>query len=336
MPRQGRPLAGQQQGGGKLDLGKLLLEIFGGVSANPDFNKTQDSGEFGPQPLKPGADNFYKPNSIFDKARASEANASFKQQQYADQQDIKNKLELEAGSNPILAQRERLIGGAKNANETALYDEMTHRIGNRTKVLGGINNQNTIDLQRQEGIASILEKLGQEASPENIATYNEMNTPALQETASQNILGNLAKTKGLRSQAEFGNEVATATQPDQLNEAKAKAFLDAGMAAGRVKSLPAMLRNEAAMGDVGPRLKASEALSNQLKTVREGEKVFNIDSRQPMFGVPSKTEQLSNLGSQPQPSNTPATPQQSGVKVIDDNHTMINGVLYRKATAPTF
>lgn len=319
MPRPNRPIPGQQQqqGGGKLDLGKILLSIFGGVEANPDFGKVDDHGEFGPQPLKEGAGDFYKPRSIFDKAAAAEANANFKNQRFEDDQAEQFKI------------REEDRGLANEAKRTPI-------LGDRAKLLGGIANDQTVDVNRKLGIAQILQNLGQEASPENIQVYNEMNTPALQETAKQGILGKLAQTQTGRTQAETQNEIENRTKEDTVNQALAERYRSAGMATRRVGAMDKDFRNEQALSDVRPRLLGAEAARNSIFNVPVGTKTFNIDSGMEMFSNPKPTlmdqmNQLKGTPSNTSPMNQPIGNQQPIQYSPQDYDVVeINGQKYLK------
>jgi hypothetical protein len=329
MPRPNKPGQGYRYGnGGRLDLGDILASIYGGVEINPDFGKMEGSNEFGPAPLKKGAEDFYKPRSIFDRARASEMNAARAASNIDADNDIQRQLNYQQNLNPILK------GRAQDTNNLQL--DYQKALGPITATNQGLMNNQQLNLERAQGIAKILQALGMEATPENIQTYNEMNTPALQETAAQKIKIGLLQALGEKAKTEFANQSFQDTRPDLLNKVKADAFYDAGKSLGQVSQLPLEMKNREITLKESPLWKAAEAQRNQFIPVGKDTSLFDTSSGKLSYdnGIMSKINSLNSLGSSGgstggssggSPSIT-GSPQQ-----LDPNETvMVNGRLYRK------
>ncbi len=328
MPRRKRLQPGQTYGNGiGLDLGGLLAGVFGGVESNPDFGAVEDKGEFGPQPLKQGADQPYKPRSVFDKNEAARRNADFKIENYLADQDVERDLTKQRGLNPILADREDQVGKIRNALELALTRD-------KGPVLA--TNQGLMDeVAVKKSVKDALIQMGiLDTSDATVNQINEMNIPTQLETLKQGNLGKLAEVLGKRKQAEYGNTVFDATQADRLAKDKATAFTDAGLAAGQTMQIQDVLTNRKRMLQGEPVWHEAQSVSNRFQPVSPGTSLFDTSSGKLSYTAPDAMQRAlaaSKGGSGPQMINAPQPPvKPTGYKVddliIDPNTGEILGI----------
>src|SRR5687768_8293915 len=97
MPPSKRARSYGGGGGSGLDLGGLLMAIYGGVETNPQ------AGAVGPTPsgapISGGP--MFKPKTIFDRNEASRMNAEYSADQYAADADVGRQLDYNERLNPI-------------------------------------------------------------------------------------------------------------------------------------------------------------------------------------------------------------------------------------------
>lgn len=302
MPRNKRPGQGHRysSGGGGIDLGGLLAGIFGGIEANPDFGKVEDSGEFGPQPLKKGADNFYKPRSIFDRAGAAEANAAFKASNYEADQDAQRSLAKERAMTPILQERD----WNTNANKLRFNAADIPNQVNLQQQLGNLQ----LSQEQKSKVFDALQKLGfVNPTDDDASRYATENNETLFNKAKEVNLGSLLKAQGETSAAGLANEVFDTTRQDRLNQAKSTAFGDAALATGRLQNIPHQIKNEEINLTESPLWKAMQARGEGIRVLGEGQKLVT-----PTGGTiaqsPSRTDALRQMLGQGSATNINSPP----------------------------
>jgi hypothetical protein len=220
-------------GGGGIDLGGLLMAIYGGVEANPA------AAMQGPTPSGQalGGGDPYKARTIFDRNEASSMNAQYRAGQMAEDSALSRRFEEARGMLPIkkddyLNQQSAQTTGHK---DRGLFDQ-------------GIDNEKAT---RDAGIAkekagldqvlAVLQTNGIAANPYDIKKYMADINPEQFKALLDGLQTKMATNQALRADTERDQLVKGGTFPDLLSTMQTQAKTSRSMAEGEATQVPAML-----------------------------------------------------------------------------------------------
>jgi hypothetical protein len=335
MPRQRRLSPGGQRGSGAgaaiSGIGELLHSIFGGVAPNQDF------GMQGPTPSGEalGGGNPYVAKSFLDRRDASNANADYFAQQQAADLDSSRRLTEESRLNPILGERETIVGGAKNQNEVARRRLLRPEDQQDLK----IKNEEQVKLERLVQGIQMLAGKGVLPTQKNEQQYDIQGSPrAIDAAASGYEADDVANL--LRKILNSQNVDATlSTAPQNLATARAKSSFNQRMAEGELGQFEDIFKSKMDTIRQEPVLRETEELRNRLLPLGKDTDLFDITTGNLSYESPSQfatdpaTGKLTvNTGKQiTQPQNTlPVGDLTADDLIIDPTTGKILGIKPRR------
>jgi hypothetical protein len=201
-------------GGGGIDLGALLMAIYGGVEANPEAmmqGPTPDGQALG------GGDPF-KARTIFDRNEASSMNAQYRAGQMAEDAGVGRRVGEARQMLPIqtegFRQQTDITTGAQKQRG---IDESETKLKYRPQF-----DQLDIEKSRTEGNNQLANTLKMLATPENLAALQQQYTPEQLARLVEEAKAGTTAAKTANIQSGIQGEVALKTKPDVMNLAPAE------------------------------------------------------------------------------------------------------------------
>jgi hypothetical protein len=251
MPRRRRLSPGENYGssGSGLDIGSLLMSIYGGVDVNaPDSSissiegPNQGTGEGTLSPATAAKQNspVFKARTIFDRQRANALENQYKVQQLQNQNESAQRVNEEKAMIPVAVQKETLLGDLKNKQALALQE-----------------GQIPLALKLQEGI----NKLANAAYAENAGTdvlktnniipteqsrqqyINHANTEGIVAAVAK-LLANTAQSNDEGLRAKLGQQITLGTSQPTIEEAIARSKFGAANAQSDLTNQPNLYQHK--------------------------------------------------------------------------------------------
>ena len=301
------PGAGAQGSGmgGSIDLGAILMGIFGGVAPNPEYGLAAEAqtapfvaaGSPTEAALRGGAvDKPYKAKTLLDQNQTNRLNANFVADREASDLDSSRRLGEEQKMNSILADRETKTGQAKN--EIELQRRRTLRPEDDADQQ--LKNKNEIAMERIVSGIRMLANKGIDPTERNQQESDVKVTPNAINAASSGYAAQNEQNILNQIQSQIQGDMALQTKPATLGTARAKSEFGQNMAEGELREFPTIFGNKMHEVRQDPVAREAAIRRTQLMPVGEGGGLFNAGTGKLEYNMPSPLDRL-------QPSNTGGT-----------------------------
>jgi hypothetical protein len=201
-------------GGGGIDLGGLLMAIYGGVTTNPE------AAMQGPTPSGQalGGGDPYKARTIFDRNEASSMNAQYRAGQMAEDSALSRRFEEARGMLPI--KKDDYL----NQQSAQTTGELARTRGTKDIDLEYRPKFDQLDTEKSriEGNNQLANTLRMIANPENLAAIQQKYTPEQLARLIEEAKAGTTAAKTANIQSGIQGEVALKTKPDLMNLAPAE------------------------------------------------------------------------------------------------------------------
>lgn len=285
-------------GGGGIDLGAILMGIYGGVESNPDFMAEVDrpSEDFvGAMPAKKTAGDPFKAKTVFDRNEASRMNASFKTDNYLADQDIVRDLTRARGMVPIRGDE------AYATNSATLKAQREHEEAGLPFQLNKQAELDKLETEKQKALEIIKMLTGKGVIPNaaDQSVYEQQINPRILEALGQKATADAQASIAAGLNSKIQSQVLEGTAPNTIASELAGSALNRKLSEGRLGNADTILKSEMDLIRQKPALNEIDSLTRRMGTVQPGGTIIDTITGKPRYTAPTALQNMQSGNAAP-------------------------------------